>query len=86
MPEAQGKIASWNQLLESIGYGAGPLIVGILLSISGGNYQLTILIIIIFVIPGIILWFLSLKWYPQDRNMIKNLLEERAEILKSQKN
>ncbi len=86
LPEAQGKIASWNQLLESIGYGAGPLLVGILLSISGQNYQLVILIIIIFVIPGIVLWFLSLKWYPKDRDIIKSLLKERAEILKSQKN
>ncbi len=86
LPEAQGKIASWNQLLERIGFGIGPILVGILLTISGFNYQFTIMIVILFIIPGILLWSLALKWYPQDSNEIKKILKERAEILRSRKN
>ena len=83
LPEAQGKIASWNQLLERIGFGIGPILVGILLTISYLNYQFTIIIIVLFIIPGILLWTLALKWYPQDSNDINMILKERAEILKS---
>ncbi|MFW9898683.1 MAG: hypothetical protein ACFFDO_05425, partial [Candidatus Thorarchaeota archaeon] len=86
LPEAQGKITSWNQLLENIGFGAGPLIVGILLSISGVNYQLTVVIISLLIIPGILLWFSCLRWYPQDKQVIKSILKERAEALKSRYN
>ncbi|MFX1310679.1 MAG: MFS transporter [Promethearchaeota archaeon] len=83
LPEAQGKITSWNQLLENIGFGAGPLIVGILLSISGVNYQLTVVIISLLIIPGILLWLLSLRWYPKDKKVVKLILEERAKVLKN---
>ncbi|MFX0187790.1 MAG: MFS transporter [Candidatus Hodarchaeota archaeon] len=86
LPEAQGKITSWNQLVENIGFGAGPLIVGILLSISGVNYQLTVIIISLLIIPGILLWFSCLRWYPQDKQVIKSILKERAEALKSRHN
>ena len=82
LPEAQGKIASYNQLLENIGMGIGPLLVGILLTLTN-NYQTVILIVIILIIPGITLWILALRWYPEDRNEIKKILEERAEILKA---
>ena len=85
LPEAQGKITSWNQLVEGIGWGIGALIVGILLVTTGRNYQLTILVLMILIIPGILLWFLALKWYPEDLKEIKQILEERAEELKSRK-
>ncbi|MFX1392308.1 MAG: hypothetical protein ACFFAH_01925, partial [Promethearchaeota archaeon] len=85
LPEAQGKITSWNQLLENIGFGAGPLIVGILLSISGVNYQVTVIIISLLIIPGVLLWFLSLKWYLKDKQLIKSILEQRANELKNRK-
>jgi len=85
LPEAQGKITSWNQLLENIGFGAGPLIVGILLSISGVNYQVTVIIISLLIIPGVLLWFLALKWYPKDKQLIKLILEQRANELKNRK-
>ena len=85
LPEAQGKITSWNQLLENIGFGAGPLIVGILLTMTSLNYQFTVVIISLLIIPGILLWFLSLRWYGEDKNAIKKILDERAEILRKNK-
>jgi MFS family permease len=86
LPEAQGKIISWNQLVESIGWGLGAILVGILLFITGTNYQLTILMLIVFIIPGIIVWFFTLKWYPEDSKTVKAILEERAKILEARKN
>jgi len=85
LPEAQGQIVSWNQFLENIGYGLGPLIAGIFISAFGQNYQISAVIIAVFVIPGIILWGLSLKWYPSDKNKIKEILEERARVLETRK-
>lgn len=85
LPEGQGQIVSWNQFLEHIGYGLGPIIAGVFISIFGQNYQVSAIIITIFVIPGTILWILSLKWYPQDIKIIKDILKERAEILKNRK-
>jgi MFS family permease len=85
LPEGQGQIVSWNQFLENIGYGLGPLMAGIFISAFGQNYQVSAIIITIFVIPGIILWLLSVSWYPQDIKTIKEILKERAEILKVRK-
>ena len=82
LPEAQGKITSWNQLLENIGLGIGPLLVGILLILTN-NYQTVILIVILFIIPGVMLWGLALRWYPEDRKEIKKILEERVDLLKA---
>ncbi len=85
LPEGQGQIVSWNQFLEHIVYGLGPIIAGVFISIFGQNYQVSAIIITIFVIPGTILWILSLKWYPQDIKKIKAILKERAGILKNRK-
>ncbi len=81
LPEAQGKIVALNRLLESIGFGSGPLISGILITVIGQNYSLVALIIGLFAIPGIILWILSLRWYDEDRQNITRILEERSKIL-----
>ncbi|GAH89724.1 unnamed protein product, partial [marine sediment metagenome] len=43
------------------------------------------MIITVFVIPGAILWVLSLKWYPFDRKTIKEILEDRAQVLETRK-
>jgi len=86
LPEAQGKMTSWNQLVENTGMGIGAILVGVLLYVTGTNYQLTILILMVFIIPGIIVWFLTLKWYPKDAEQVKKILEERAKILESRKN
>ncbi len=85
LPEAQGKMTSWNQLLENIGMGIGAILVGVLLYVTGTNYQLTILILTVFIIPGIIVWILTLNWYPKDAEQVKKILEERAKILESRK-
>ena len=85
LPEGQGQIVSWNQFLERIGYGLGPLIAGIFISTFGQNYQVSAVIITVFVIPGVILWLLSVSWYPKDIKRIKEILKERAEILKIRK-
>jgi MFS family permease len=85
LPEAMGKIVSWNQLVESVGWGLGALMVGILLVMTG-NYQITILWLMIFIIPGIVLWFFTLGWYPQDASEVRKILTERAKILETRKN
>lgn len=83
LPETQGRIIAWNRFLESIGFGAGPLIAGILIIWTGYNYQLVAIIITVIAVPGIILWVLALKYFEEDRQFIKKILAERAEILKS---
>jgi len=86
LPEAQGQIISWNQFLESLGRGIGPLLTGILLFFTVNNYQLVALVLILFILPGITLWLMALKWFPEDRQNIKIILEERAKILKDRQN
>ncbi len=86
LPEAQGQVVSLNRLLEAIGWGSGPLIVGIFIELSGENYQLVALLIGIFAIPGIILWILSIKWYQKDKKAISLILVKRAGMLKSKDN
>ncbi len=86
LPEAQGKITSWNQLVENVGWGLGALIVGILLVMSNSNYQLIIIMLTFFIIPGILVWFFAIKWYPGDSKQVRQILEERAKILESRKN
>jgi len=86
LPEAQGQVVSLNRLLEAIGWGSGPLIVGIFIELSGENYQLVALLIGIFAIPGIILWILSIKWYQKDKKAISLILVKRAGVLKAKNN
>ncbi|MHA1190848.1 MAG: MFS transporter [Promethearchaeota archaeon] len=81
LPEAQAQITSWNQFLEHIGYGMGPLIAGIIITSFGQNYQISAIFIALFNIPGVILWILSTKWYPRDKQKISEILEDRAVIL-----
>jgi MFS family permease len=85
LPEGQGQIVSWNQFLEHIGYGLGPLIAGVFISMFGQNYQISAIIITIFVIPGAVLWILSLSWYSHDKKRIKEILKERAGILEKRR-
>ncbi|MFW9878458.1 MAG: hypothetical protein ACFFG0_35700, partial [Candidatus Thorarchaeota archaeon] len=81
LPEAQGQIVSWNQFLEQFGRGIGPLLCGILLAYTNTNYQITVLIVVLCIIPGVILWILAMKWFPVDKGNIQAILAERAEIL-----
>ena len=52
LPEAQGKINSANQFLESIGSDSGPIIAGYILMAFNQNFQLTVLITMILGIMG----------------------------------
>ncbi len=83
LPEAQGQITSWNRLLETIAFGSGPLIAGILISITGYDYQLVAILIGVIAIPGILLWVLALKYFEEDHQNISKILSERAQILNS---
>ncbi len=83
LPEAQGQIVSWNQFLENLGRGMGPLLSGILLTMTSMNYQFTILIITLCILPGVILWGFAIKWFPSDAYNIREILKERADILES---
>jgi len=86
LPEAQGQIISWNQFLENLGRGIGPSLSGILLVITFYDYQLTILIITLCILPGIILWSLALKWLISDTNQISEILKKRAHGLQDTQN
>ena len=81
LPEAQGQIVSWNQFLENLGRGIGPSLSGILLVLTFYDYQLTILILTLCILPGILLWSLSLKWLIKDTNQIREILKKRANSL-----
>ncbi len=85
LPEAQGQIVSWNQFLEQFGRGIGPLLCGILLAYTSTNYQITVLIVCLCIVPGVILWIIAMKWFPLDRENISTILAKRAEILNSRK-
>ncbi|MHA1699250.1 MAG: MFS transporter [Promethearchaeota archaeon] len=85
LPEAQGMISSWNQFLESLGYGIGPLISGYILAISNGNYSLTALIAMAIGIPAICIWLLANRWIHEDIARIKTIMRERAEELSKHK-
>ena len=82
LPEAQGQIVSWNQFLENLGRGVGPTLSGFILVFTFYDYRLTILILIFCILPGVILWSMALKWFPNDSKQIKDILIERALILK----
>ncbi len=78
LPEAQGTIRSWNQLVEVASYGSGPIIAGWLLEQTNNNYLGSMLQSIWIVIPGILLWFLVYKTVEKDRKKISRILSERA--------
>ncbi len=78
LPEAQGRVSSWNQFLETLGQGTGPLIAGAVLSASGQNYILASLVITFIGIPGAILWIYAKRKINGDIENIENILAKRA--------
>ncbi len=86
LPEAQGKITSANQFLEMIGSGTGPIIAGAVLVLFGQNFQITVLIIMIFGIIGGLLWLLATIWINKDVNRISIILKEREKELSKKSN
>ena len=85
LPEAQGMISSWNQFLESAGFGLGPLISGYLLALSNDNYTFTAIIAMMIGIPSICMWFLANKWIKADVNRVQQILKHRAGELSDNK-
>ncbi|MHA1377491.1 MAG: MFS transporter [Candidatus Helarchaeota archaeon] len=83
LPEAQGTISSWNQFLEYLGFGIGPIFSGIVLSLNNYNYVNTAIISLILGIPGILLWVLAKKWIHQDIERVNLILKERANEISS---
>lgn len=84
LPEGRGKIASWNQFIEVISAGTGPVIAGIVLLLFGYNYRLTFQILLILIIPGILLWLLALRFIEKDRALISEILQKRAQEMELQ--
>jgi MFS family permease len=78
LPEAQGTISAWNQFLETIGMGLGPLIAGITLQIYQQDYFLTAGITLLVGLPSAFLWVLARKWIHKDIAAIDGLLDKRA--------
>ncbi|MCP4760981.1 MAG: MFS transporter [archaeon] len=85
LPEAQGTIASWNQLVEIVSYGSGPIIAGYFLQTLNNNYFGAITIIICVGFPGVLMWILTYWTIDRDRKRIQSILRKRAEELKNKK-
>lgn len=81
LPEAQGFISSTNQFLESIGYGTGPILAGILLAVFNQNYQITVSITMLIGILGAILWLIATRWIEEDAAQISKILTKRKNEL-----
>ena len=78
LPEAQGFISSANQFLENMGYGIGPLIAGIFLTLNGNNYPLTALVSLFIGLPSIFMWLFAARWVNGDVARINAILATRA--------
>ncbi|MBD3185789.1 MFS transporter [Candidatus Bathyarchaeota archaeon] len=83
LPEAQGTISSWNQFLETLGYGIGPLISGTILEVSS-NYILTAISAMMLGIPAMFMWLLANRWIESDINRVDGILRQRAIEMKSE--
>ncbi|MFX1419268.1 MAG: MFS transporter [Promethearchaeota archaeon] len=81
LPEAQGKIISANQFLESLGAGTGPIIAGFILIAFNQNFQLTVLITMILGTIGGLLWLLATIWVEKDVSRVSAILGERKKEL-----
>ncbi len=82
LPEAQGKISSWNQFLETIGQGIGPIIASLLLIATLNNFVSTALILFLIAIPGAIIWAYARRKINADVENISRILSTRAEELR----
>jgi len=78
LPEAQGTVSAWNQFLETIGMGLGPMIAAILLTIYDQNYLITAVLSLLIGLPSAFLWLLTRRWIHHDIARIKEILNQRA--------
>ncbi len=82
LPEAQATIMAWNQFVQTIGLGLAPIIAGSVLTATGGNFQIAILVCVILGIPGGILWLYGRAKIKSDIAQIDTILQKRAATLK----
>jgi len=78
LPEAQGFISSANQFLETIGYGIGPLLAGVLLLATNNDYPATALISLFIGLPSVTMWLLATRWINGDVARVNEILQIRA--------
>ncbi len=78
LPEAQGFMSSANQFLETIGYGVGPLLAGVLLVATNNNYPATALISLSIGLPSVAMWLLANRWINGDVARVNEILQTRA--------
>lgn len=81
LPEAQGTVRSWNQLVEIASYGTGPLLGGLILTWVTNDYQLAIQVICLLAIPSVAMWVAAARTVEADRARVQALLERRARDL-----
>ncbi len=79
LPEAQGFMSSTNQFLETIGYGVGPLLAGVLLVATNNDYPATALISLFIGLPSVAFWLLANRWINGDVARVNEILQIRAD-------
>ncbi len=82
LPEAQATIMAWNQFVQTIGLGAAPIIAGLVLTATGGNFLLAIFTCVILGIPGGILWIYGRGKIRADIAQLDTILQKRAALMK----
>jgi MFS family permease len=81
LPEAQGTVSAYNQFLETIGMGIGPVLAGYLLTVFNGNYLYTAIISLLVGLPSALFWLLIRRWIHRDIANIDVILQQRASEL-----
>lgn len=81
LPEAQGTISAWNQFLETIGNGLGPLIAGLLLEQNSSNYFITAFVALTIGLPAAFFWLFAKRWIEKDIQNVNDILKLRASEL-----
>jgi MFS family permease len=79
LPETRGSVFALNRFVEEVGGALGPLIVGILFEAVGQDFSIAMTLGMLCMIPGMVCWIVALKTYLHDRNLIQNILTERAQ-------
>jgi MFS family permease len=81
LPEAQGTVRSWGQLVEIASYGSGPLIAGFMLTYFDQDYFGVVFRVFLLTLPGILMWMITYKTIYKDQARIQTILKTRAEEL-----
>jgi MFS family permease len=88
LPEDRGTVFGIFNIMDNIGRAIGPLLGGLLIVYLEKHYNkeisyiITMLFGIAFWLPCSLIWFYIKNFYIQDRNTIKEILKNRAKIVK----